>query len=112
MAGANYSYLFMAHPTLAAPRHKVNLQLGYHHERFRIGTSVQYIAGLYTALATADTPAVEQHFLLCSAHASVRIWKGLWAQVKADNLLAQDYEINAGFPMPKATVMGGFNWTF
>ncbi|MBP5259077.1 MAG: TonB-dependent receptor [Paludibacteraceae bacterium] len=112
VAGANYSYLFMAHPTLAAPRHKVNLQLGYHHERFRIGTSVQYIAGLYTALATADIPAVEQHFLLCSAHASVRIWKGLWAQVKADNLLAQDYEINAGFPMPKATVMGGFNWTF
>ena len=32
--------------------------------------------------------------------------------VKGENLLAQRYEINAGFPMPKATVMGGVNINF
>ena len=34
------------------------------------------------------------------------------AFVKGENLLAQRYEINAGFPMPKATVMGGVNINF
>lgn len=29
-----------------------------------------------------------------------------------ENLLAQRYEINDGFPMPKATVMGGVNINF
>jgi len=32
--------------------------------------------------------------------------------VRGENLLAQHYEINAGYPMPKATVMGGINMTF
>ena len=29
-----------------------------------------------------------------------------------DNLLAQQYEINAGFPMPGATFVGGFDISF
>ena len=32
--------------------------------------------------------------------------------VKGENLLAQRYEINAGYPMPKATFMGGINVNF
>ena len=32
--------------------------------------------------------------------------------VKGENLLAQRYEINAGYPMPKATFMGGINLNF
>ena len=31
---------------------------------------------------------------------------------EGENLLAQRYEINDGFPMPKATVMGGVNINF
>lgn len=34
----------------------------------------------------------------------------LW--VKGDNLLAQCYEINAGYPMPRATFMAGVNVSF
>lgn len=34
----------------------------------------------------------------------------LW--IKGDNLLAQEYEINAGYPMPKATFMAGFSFDF
>ena len=109
---ANYSYLHMDTPTLAAPEHKLNTAIRYHHDRFRVGTSVQYIGGLYTVLATATAPATKENYTMWNADASVRIWKGLWANVKADNILAQEYEINAGFPMPKATVMGGLNWSF
>ena len=32
--------------------------------------------------------------------------------VRGENLLAQRYEINAGYPMPKATFMGGVNINF
>ena len=34
-------------------------------------------------------------------------WLNIWA--KGENLLAQKYEINYGYPMPKATFMGGVN---
>ena len=34
-------------------------------------------------------------------------WIDIW--VRGENLLAQKYEINAGYPMPRATVMAGFN---
>ena len=111
-AFANYSYLHMKNPRLASPEHKLNLGINYHHERFRIGTDFQYINGLYTTLATATAPAEKQNFLLWNAHADYRIWHELWAYLKADNLLAQKYEINAGFPMPRTTIMAGMNWSF
>ena len=34
----------------------------------------------------------------------------IWA--KGENLLAQKYEINEGYPMPKATFMGGVTLDF
>ena len=41
-----------------------------------------------------------------------RVLDGFDVWVKGENLLAQRYEINAGFPMPKATVMAGVNIKF
>ena len=38
--------------------------------------------------------------------------KNLRFWLKGENLLAQRYEINAGYPMPKATFMGGVNFKF
>ncbi|MBP5365996.1 MAG: TonB-dependent receptor [Bacteroidales bacterium] len=109
---ANYSYLNMDTPVLAAPEHKLNASVRYHHESFRIGTSLQCITGLYTELASASAPATKEDFVLWNADAAVRICKGLWANLKADNLIGQEYEINAGFTMPKTTIMGGLNWSF
>ena len=37
-------------------------------------------------------------------------WRDLF--VRGENLLAQRYEINAGFPMPRATVLGGLDMHF
>ena len=109
----NYSYLHAAIPTIAAPEHKLNLSLNYHHERFRIGTSAQYVAGLYLQAPKApDDNGISTHFVLWNAHFDYRIWKELWCHVKADNLLAQEYEINLGYPMPRTTVMCGASWTF
>lgn len=112
MLNANYAYLYMHRPQLAAPEHKLTVTLAYHHSRFRVGTSVQYVNNLFTRLKTAQVSADKQSFVLWNANASVRIWRELWADVKADNLLAQRYEINYGFPMPRTTIIGGLHWTF
>ena len=37
-------------------------------------------------------------------------WLEIW--VRGENLLAQEYEINDGFPMPKATVTAGVRMNF
>ena len=99
----------MSNPQLGAPEHKLNIAARYHHDRFRVGTDVQYINGLY--LATGAT-SEKENYVLWNAHASVRLWRGLWANIKVDNILGQEYEINKGFPMPRTTVLAGFNWTF
>lgn len=106
---ANYSYLWMRYPQLAAPEHKLTVMLGYHHERFKVGSSIQYIHGLRTRLETASLSEVQQNFVLWNVHASVRVYKQLWANLKADNLLNRHYEINYGYPMPGITLMGGLS---
>lgn len=108
----NYSYLYMKNVQLAAPAHKLNIGVLYHHQKFKVGTDFQYVAGLYTALKTNTQEAQKENFVLWNAHVDYRIWRGLWAYVKVDNLLGQRYEINAGFPMPRTTVFGGLSWTF
>ncbi len=105
----NYSYLHMETPSLGSPENKLNVSLNYKHKRLHVGSSVQYVAGLYTLVGEKTQ---QEDFVLWNAHAAYRVWKGLWVNVKGENLLAQEYEINAGFPMPKTTLFGGIRWTF
>ena len=50
--------------------------------------------------------------MLWNLRASFRVlkWLNVWA--RGETLLAQKYEINAGYPMPRATVMTGLNINF
>lgn len=68
----------------------------------------QYIAGLYTS----TDPATTEDFVLWNLRGQFRAapWLDIWA--RGENLLAQRYEINAGYPMPRATVMAGINLNF
>ena len=105
---ANYSWLHMEQPVLASPEHKLYAGGAYRRGRWQASTGVQYVAGLYTDVPVAGQGQTRtEHFVLWNADAAYRAtpWLQLW--VKAENLLAQRYEINAGFPMPKATFMGG-----
>lgn len=108
-ADANYSYLHMDNPVVAAPEHKLYVGGTYQHGRWMVSTGVQYIAGLYTTVGSSQQ---KENFVLWNVRASYRVskWLGLWA--RGENLLAQKYEINAGYPMPRATFMGGFNINF
>lgn len=105
----NYSFLHMENPVIAAPEHKLYVGANFSHGRWNVSTGVQYIAGLFTAVG--DQPETED-FVLWNLRASFRAckWLDIWA--RGENLLAQEYEINAGYPMPRATVMAGFNLSF
>ena len=105
----NHSLLHMEHPVIAAPTYKGFLGANYHYNKWTIVTGLQYINGLYTAVGDNEQ---KENFCLLNATVSYAIWKGLNLWIRGENLLAQSYEINLGYPMPRATFMGGINWNF
>lgn len=105
----NYSFLHMSHPQLSAPEHKFYVGGSWQRGRLQLNTGVQYVAGLYTAQGAAEQ---KESFVLWNATADYHMAKGLHLFVRGENLLAQKYETIAGFPMPRATFMGGISWNF
>ncbi len=104
----NYSYLHMKNPVIAAPEHKLYAGMNFSQGRWNVSTDLQYIAGLYTQV----DPDVTENFVLWNLRAAFHAnrWLNIWA--RGENLLAQKYEINAGYPMPRATVTAGININF
>lgn len=102
-ANANYSYLNTDKIITAAPKHKLYAGVDYSKDRWNISSGIQWIAGLYTSTSAAD----KESYVLLSLRATYKVTNWLSLYAKGENLLAQRYEINAGFPMPKATFMGG-----
>ena len=105
---ANYSYLHMENPIVAAPEQKLYAGTIFNKGRWNVSTGVQYIAGLYKS----TVPVEKEDFVLWNIRGSYRAsgWLSIW--LRGENLLAQRYEINTGFPMPKTTFMGGVNVNF
>lgn len=102
----NYSYLHMENPVIAAPEHKLYAGANFSHGRWNVSTGLQYINGLYTSVGKNEQ---QEDFILWNLRASYRALKWLDVWARGENLLAQKYEINAGYPMPKATVMLGLH---
>lgn len=107
---ANYSWLHMENPILAAPEHKLFAGVNFSRGRWYWSTGVQYIRGLYTSVVQDNE--VQQSFVLWNLNGSFRVCHFADLFVKGENLLAERYEINTGFPMPKATFMGGLKVHF
>lgn len=106
---ANYSWLHMKNKVVAAPEHKLYAGADYTQDRWSASTGVQYIHRLYTAVKPVETT---DSFVLWNVRGAYRLCRGAELFVNGENLLAQRYEINAGYPMPKATVMGGISLNF
>ena len=105
---ANYSWLHMENPVLASPEHKLYGGVNFRKGRWSASTGIQYVKGLYTDLDAAT----KENFVLWDMQGSFKATNYLSFDVRGENLLAQRYEINAGYPMPKATFMGGVNINF
>ena len=78
--------------------------------RWSLSTGIQYVKGLHTSV----TPGKEKQesFVLWNLRANYRLCSFADVFVKGENLLAQRYEINAGYPMPRATFIGGIRLDF
>ena len=105
---ANYSWLHMENPVLASPEHKLYGGVNFRKGRWSASTGIQYVKGLYTDLDAAT----KENFVLWDMQGSFKATNYPSFYVRGENLLAQRYEINAGYPMPKATFMGGVNINF
>lgn len=103
-----YSWLHMKRPILASPEHKACASISYSSRRWSVSSDWQYVHGLYTALDSQQ----QENFLLWNVRADYQICRFLRIFAKGENLLAQRYEINQGYPMPKATCMGGVDIQF
>lgn len=107
---ANYSWLHMENPVPAAPEHKLYAGVDFSQGRWNVSTGVQYVNGLYTSVVANNE--TQENFVLWNLNGSYKLCRLASLFVRGENLLAQRYEINAGFPMPKATFMGGVNLNF
>ncbi len=105
----NHSLLHMKNPVVAAPKYKGFLGANYRGNKLTVNAGLQYINGLYTAVGEQEQ---KENFCLLNLSASYALTRTLALWVRGENLLAQSYEINLGYPMPKATFMGGVNIRF
>ena len=105
----NHSFLHMENKVLAAPEYKGFLGVDYFVKRWMANVGLQYINGLYTSVGATET---KENFCLLNAAITFNASKALELWVRGENLLAQKYEINLGYPMPRATFMAGVNVKF
>ena len=105
---ANYSYLHMKYPVVAAPEHKLYAGARYIVGRWALATDVQLLRGLITQ----TSPLTEENVLLWNCDLGFTLARQCRLYLRAENILAQRYEINAGYPMPRATLHGGVKLSF
>lgn len=101
----NYSWVHMENPVVSAPEHKLYAGAGFRRGRWGVATGIQYIKGLYTSVS----PVIREDFVLWNLRADYRLYRSVSLYVRGENLLAQRYEVMRGYPMPKATFLGGIN---
>ncbi|MCQ2246133.1 MAG: TonB-dependent receptor [Bacteroidaceae bacterium] len=105
----NHSLLHMHNKVVAAPDYKGYIGANYRKDRWNLSAGLQQISHLYTSVGENATT---ENFTLLNATVGYMAAKGVHLYLKGENLLAQSYEINLGYPMPKATFMGGVNLAF
>lgn len=106
---ANGAYLHMENKVIAAPELTAYAGANYRCGKWLATLGLQYINNLYTAVGDNET---KESFALLDASVTYAITRNISLWARGENLLAQKYEINLGYPMPRATFMGGVNVNF
>ena len=102
----NHSLLHMKNPVVAAPKYKGFLGANFNYQKWSVIAGLQYLNGLYTAVGKDEQ---KENVCLLNATVNYALCKNVGLWLRGENLLAQSYEINLGYPMPRATFMGGVN---
>ncbi|MEJ2616879.1 MAG: TonB-dependent receptor [Ignavibacteriaceae bacterium] len=107
-ASVNYSYLNTNNPTLYAPKHNLNIQLGYNYRNIQILLNLNQISGLYSNIQKS----LKQNYFLADLIINYRLLNSIELFAKGENLLDKQYEINDGYPMPGRTIIAGVKLTY
>ncbi|MBP7369541.1 MAG: TonB-dependent receptor, partial [Paludibacteraceae bacterium] len=107
-ANVNYSWLDMKYPVTGAPKQKVFAGFDYSKKKLKFSSGIQYVHRLYSSL----NPVKKENFTLLNARTTYQLGKFTQLFLTGENLLNCSYEINAGYPMPKATFLIGCNVHF
>lgn len=105
---ANYSWIHARYDIVGTPEHKAFAGADYRAGRWTLGTGLLWISHLTTQVA----PKATSSYVLWNARATFKVSRWLTLYATGENLLAQRYEVNAGYPMPRATCMGGIELNF
>ena len=119
----NHSYLHMSRKLLAAPQYKGYVGISAYvpaHDglsdssfsRWELNVGAQYLAGLYLDCDDDTWGDAKQNVCLLNALIAYRPVASAKLWMRGENLLAQHYEIMAGYPMPRTTVMAGISINF
>ena len=106
---ANAAYLHMKNKVVAAPEFTGYAGVNYRNGKWLATLDFQYVSNLYTAVGNDEK---KKCFALLDASVTYNAMRNLGLWVRGENLLAQKYEINLGYPMPRATFMGGVSVKF
>ena len=106
---ANGAYLHMKNKVVAAPELTAYAGANYRCGKWLATLGLQYINNLYTAVGADEK---KESFALLDASVTYAATRNLSLWARGENLLAQKYEINLGYPMPRATFMGGVSINF
>ena len=101
---ANTSYLHMKNKVVAAPENTVYVGADFHNGKWVATLGLQEITNLYTAVGDAEQ---KENFMLLNGSVTYAATHNISLWARGENLLAQKYEINLGYPMPRATFMAG-----
>ena len=105
----NHSFLHMREKVVATPAYKGFIGADFRYTKWAVNAGLQYINHLYTAVGTDEHT---ESFMLLDAAVNYSVTRNLNLWVRGENLLSQRYETNLGYPMPKATFMGGVRLSF
>ena len=106
---ANGSYLHMKNKIVGAPEGMAYVGVDYHQGKWFANLGLQDFANLYTAAGATET---KENARLLNASVTYAATRNISLWARGENLLAQKYEINLGYPMPRATFMGGVSVNF
>ncbi|MBQ0073763.1 MAG: TonB-dependent receptor [Prevotella sp.] len=105
----NHSFLHMDKHVLGAPEYKGYIGGNMNYGKWSATLGLQQLSGLFTEVGKSEK---KTYVTLLNATVNYQLMKQLQLWVKGDNLLARKYEINAGYPMPRATFMAGVRAQF
>lgn len=107
----NHSWLHQENKLVSVPTYKGYLGVDWHscNHKWIASLGLQQLAGLYTGVGKDEQ---KENATLLNATLKYKINDIISVWAKGENLLAQEYEVIAGYPMPKATAMGGIKLSF